>query len=201
MGCWLSVWSDVWVGWSVVRKHEYHTVELIPKRTLMSAWGPGVCIFFRGRWCLSPPRTTDVRQRASRRGFEFSSICERTLAHPGSSPSSFDLPLSMTGGRTWTLISHLLPDQSRCHRWMRLVWLHKSCEGSINRDYPMDILTNGASFSCWLWLLPRLISHFIPVDFLPSYSASFCLFLSPSLIWSAIVSPWRENIASFITSP
>lgn len=88
--------------------------------------------------------TTDVEQRASRRGFGFSSVRESTLAHPGSPPSSFDLPLSITGVN----VSH---HQSSADRAVLLssmdeplVRLHMSREGSINRDYPADILTNGA---------------------------------------------------------
>lgn len=137
----------------------------------MSAWGAGVCVFFRGRRRLSPPPpllNKELREEVL--GFP-------TLAHPGSSPSSFDLPLSMTGRN----VNH---HQSSADGSVTLPSMEApglSLEGSINRVYLMDILTNGASFSCWL-CPPPLISHFTPVDFFPSYSASSCLFLSPSLI-------------------
>lgn len=43
MGCWLSVWSDFWICWSVVRKPGYYTAQLISERTLTPASVRGVC--------------------------------------------------------------------------------------------------------------------------------------------------------------
>ena len=43
MGCWLSVWSDFWICWSVVRKPGYYTAQLISERTLTPA-SVGVCV-------------------------------------------------------------------------------------------------------------------------------------------------------------
>lgn len=44
MGCWLSVWSDFWICWSVVRKPGYYTAQLISERTLTPASVRGVCV-------------------------------------------------------------------------------------------------------------------------------------------------------------
>lgn len=45
----------------------------------------------------SPPPPQMLNKELLEEVFGFSSTCERTLAHPGSSPSSFDLPLSIVG--------------------------------------------------------------------------------------------------------
>lgn len=188
---WLISGPEAWISHGAAHPEEDFNVSLGSR-----------CVYLlqRAGGSQSSP-TTDVKQRASRRGFWFSSVHESTLAHPGSPPSSFDLPLSITGVNVNHHQSSADGSVLLSSMDEPLVHLHVSCEGSINRDYPRDILTNGAKFSCRLCPPPSLISHFIPVDFFPSYSASFCQFLSPPRIWSAIVSPWRENIASLITPP
>lgn len=106
----------------------------------MSAWGAGVCIFFRGRRCLGPPPPLMLNKE----------LLEEVLGFP---PSA-GVPWHIQGVLHHHLTS-LCPlrgggvnhHQSSADGSVILPSMDApglSFEGSINRDYPMDISTNGA---------------------------------------------------------
>lgn len=59
MGCWLSVWLDFWIGWSVVRKPGYYTAQLILRRALTSACERKTTV------CVSVYHVTNFKSQAT----------------------------------------------------------------------------------------------------------------------------------------